>query len=126
MNRVIGIGFWLLLSVGGAFASRAAGQDSAPSALPDVEPLAPAGRSPFAGTTTGAVNTFSEQKVTPLTEGPLHEAFLSPRKDHNPGASRKLRHRHYPSAPASTRRAQVRSGSKVTGNGTPAATTSSG
>ncbi len=84
MNRVIGIGFWILLSVGGTFASRAAGQDSAPSALPDVEPLAPAGRSPFAGTTTGAVNTFSEQKVRPLTEGPLHEAFLSPRKDQNP------------------------------------------
>ena len=40
MNRVIGIGFWILLSVGGTFASRAAGQDSAPSALPDVEPLA--------------------------------------------------------------------------------------
>ncbi len=36
------------------------------------------------GTTSGAVSSFSGQKVRPLNEGPLHEAFLSPRKDRNP------------------------------------------
>ena len=36
MNRVVAIGFGLVLSMGGVLTSRAAGQESAPSALPDA------------------------------------------------------------------------------------------
>ena len=60
------------------------GQGPADAGPPRFQALPqPPGRG-TGGTTSGAVATFSDQKVKPLTEGPLHEAFLSPRKDRNP------------------------------------------
>ena len=83
MNRVHCFGFGLLLCVATVVASPSLAQSTAPGGVPDLSPL-PQGEGRVGGATAGAVSSFSGQKVRPLTEGPLHEAFLSPRKDRNP------------------------------------------
>ena len=67
------------------------------------------------------VAQLANQPVRPMSEGPLHEAFLSPRKDRNPVHVEKT-----PPTPISERPAvdpprRMPSGSKATGNGTQAA-----
>ena len=84
MNRVHYFGFGLLLSVASAAPVSSMGQATPPAGVPELPALPQAGGPAVGGTTNGAVSSFSGQKVRPIHEGPLHEAFLSPRKDRNP------------------------------------------
>jgi hypothetical protein len=84
MNRLRFLMFGVALSLGWLVPVHSIGQNVANSGIPDVSALPPTDARGAAGTTGGVVATFSDQKVRPLTEGPLHEAFLSPRKDRNP------------------------------------------
>ena len=85
MNRVHYLGSGVLLFLLSGAPATSLGQGAAPGGVPDVSPLPQGdGSQSGGGATSGAVSSFSGQKVRPLTEGPLHEAFLSPRKDRNP------------------------------------------
>ena len=126
MNRVRFLVCGVVFSSGWVVPAPSMGQNAANPGIPDISALPqPPGAGPR-GTTSGAVATFSEQRVKPLTEGPLHEAFLSPRKDRNPAAPTRPLRRRSPNVRGSTHRAQALSGSRVTGIGMPAAATLSG
>ena len=76
MNRVLALGLCLLATAGVSRLAFAAEQDARPLDSPAVAPLPePPGQG--AGDPQGS-------PVKPLTEGPLHEAFLSPAKDRAP------------------------------------------
>ena len=104
----------VVLSMGWVTPGASTAQDVASQGVPGVPALPRAG----ANATNGVVATFSGQKVKPLTEGPLHEAFLSPRKDLNPQHTAKA-----PPPPITERpgidppSTSPRNGSRVTGNG---------
>src|SRR5579883_637727 len=77
-----GFAFWLV--VGNLLVIPAVAQESGGSAPPAPAPppaLEPNRPDPDLGGPAGRV---SDQPVKPMAEGPLHEAFLSPRKDGNP------------------------------------------
>ena len=84
MNRVYSFALGVVLSLISVVPASSMGQDVAPPAVPDVPALPQGDGSRSGGSTIGAVSSFSGQKVRPLNEGPLHEAFLSPRKDRKP------------------------------------------
>ena len=76
MNRVHLIGLCVVLAIGSEASMPAAGQEPGPAVRAGVQaiPIPEANR----------LSPFANQRVKPLMEGPLHEAFLSPRKDRNP------------------------------------------
>ena len=148
MNRGHALGLASLLMIGSAHVLAATAQDpvqatdgerqaagvAASAGTQDAVPLpldAPAPPDP--GTTGEAGNDPSlevaqllKQDVKPLTEGPLHEAFLSPRKDSNPVHIGKTPPAPITERPAVDPPARTRSGSRGTGNGTRAGRTISG
>jgi hypothetical protein len=84
MNRIVkfGLGAALLVTPGAFFRAPALAQGS-----PVLErPAADSGRSPAAreAPETLVAVASGDAAVKPLTEGPLHEAFLSPAKDREP------------------------------------------
>src|SRR5262245_9380687 len=83
MNRIHCGGFGLLVALGSLVASPAFGQGAGVSAPTPPSPQPPPAPGP--GTAGGgSAAPASESAVKPLMEGPLHEAFLSPRKDLEP------------------------------------------
>src|SRR5262245_31581574 len=84
MIRVPHFGFALWLVVGTMVAMPAVAQESGGSAPPEpAPPPAHEPNRPDPGV-DGPAGAVADQPVKPMTEGPLHEAFLSPRKDRNP------------------------------------------
>ncbi|MCA1685377.1 MAG: hypothetical protein LC745_05225, partial [Planctomycetia bacterium] len=96
MNRffVFGVGACVTLTAGGWRSSEAAQQDAPPleqpavvapaqpaTDLPPTTELQPAREAPEQ---LAAADPDVNRPVKPLTEGPLHEAFLSPAKDRDP------------------------------------------
>src|SRR5262249_39287334 len=83
MNGVHRFGLGLAFVVGSLLVIPAFGQESGGSAPPDPAPPANfEANQPGPG--PGTDGAASDQRVKPMTEGPLHEAFLSPRKDQDP------------------------------------------
>src|SRR4029079_14078931 len=77
MNLVHHFRVCIVLVGAGGLSMPAAGQEPARSEPPGIQPLAqPEARQPGGEPASSTVN----QQVKPLMEGPLHEAFLSPRK----------------------------------------------
>ena len=83
MNRVQQIGFGLVLLVGKASVSAAA-QESGATAPPEIAPLPLGEKNPAGDGVSRPAGPAANQRVRPISEGPLHEAFLSPRKDREP------------------------------------------
>src|ERR1700682_2937689 len=90
MNRffVLGVGACVTLTAGGWRSTEAAQQDAPPLEPPAVvapdrpaTDLQPAREAPEQ---LAAADPDVNKPVKPLTEGPLHEAFLSPAKDRDP------------------------------------------
>ncbi len=106
MNRLIALGLGFCLAISGSVLSAQADQQDAPPPLeqPAVNPQPPqdvaspavvdsqpapgaaAPSAPFdpAPEQLAAVPPDADRPVQPLTDGPLHEAFLSPAKDRDP------------------------------------------
>ncbi len=84
MNRVQMVGLVLALIVGVAQTPPATGQQSGAPPTPNIPALPPGGVSSAGTGQPGSTGTNSDRRVRALTEGPLHEAFLSPRKDKEP------------------------------------------
>src|SRR5262245_56358812 len=84
MNRIDLGGRGLVLLMAGALAVPAFGQGAGETVPPG--PAASPAREDGQGGAGGAaaVPTPPEPSLQPLTNGPLHEAFLSPRKDKEP------------------------------------------
>ena len=94
MERRLALGLGLVLLIGGVPVRAGSYQDPGGQGQPDAAPgaAAPARRRLAAGHCSPrsararppAEAPGAGQAVKPLTEGPLHEAFLSPRKDREP------------------------------------------
>ena len=127
MNRVHFLVFGVVLSVGCVVPVPSMGQNAANPGVPDMSALPRLTAPGPGGTTGGAVATFSEQRVKPLTEGPLARGIPLAAQGPQPGAGREgpaaAAHRTSRDRPAEHK---LPNGSRVTGNGMPAATTSCG
>jgi hypothetical protein len=84
MNREHLFGLCLVVASGFGFPLSAAGQDREAAAVPDSVPLPAADGPQQGGSPFRETGADSKRLVKPLMEGPLHEAFLSPRKDRDP------------------------------------------
>ena len=84
MNREHLFGLCLVVASGFGFPLSAAGQDREAAAVPDSVPLPAADGLQQGGNPFRDSSADSKRLVKPLMEGPLHEAFLSPRKDRDP------------------------------------------
>jgi hypothetical protein len=89
MRRVaiLGVGVCLLVCAGGAptvvMAQQPVAPVEQPAAAGDLPPAMPVGAGPATGA-AGAGAAEAEKPVQALTDGPVHEAFLSPAKDGEP------------------------------------------
>ncbi len=126
MNRVQRGGVGLVMALGCWMAAPASGQESGAPPEPGVVPPAPAREAGARQGGSGTAAPAQEPAVKPLMEGPLHEAFLSPRKDLEPIRADKAPRPRSPSGRPSTRPAPRPSGSTATGSGTLGRRTSSG
>jgi WXXGXW repeat (2 copies) len=80
MNRVVGLQLALSITW---MTGTAWGQGAGGDAAPDI-PAIPQMVKPRLESELANPGGIANQKVRPLMEGPLHEAFLSPRKDRQP------------------------------------------
>ena len=84
MNRVQMVGLVLTLIVGVAQTPPAIGQEPGAPPTPNIPALPSGGVGSAGNGQPGSIGTTPDRRVRALTEGPLHEAFLSPRKDKEP------------------------------------------
>ena len=117
IKRIHRGGSCLVMVLGSLMAVTASGQESGRTSVPDLSPLPPREDGQGAAANPAALPQPPEPGIKPLMEGPLHEAFLSPRKDREPLHVEKRPRPRSPSARPSIPPAPRPSGLRLLGVG---------
>ena len=127
MNRVHYVRLGLVVLVWTMAATAVKGQSAPPAGVPDVAAMPANDGTTAGGTTVGAINSFSGQKVQSAQRRAASRGVPFAAEGSKSHAGREGARRHpYRNGPGSNRPMPVPNGSRVTGNGMPAAATSSG